>query len=179
VKWNLLNELFLGFFRSGILGYGGGPSSIPMVHKEVVETYQWMSIEEFSDVLALGNSLPGPIATKMAGYIGYRVAGVAGLITALLATTIPTVILMIILIQILLSFRDSPRVQGMSQAIGPVVGVMLGTLAYQFFKESSNSLGWKGTLVLTIVSFISIVFLAIHPAIIIGALILFAIFGRR
>lgn len=60
-------DIFIAFFRSGILGFGGGPSAIPLVHKEVVGTYQWMSDEEFADVLSIGNTLPGPIATKWPG----------------------------------------------------------------------------------------------------------------
>ena len=60
-------QLFMAFFRVGMLGYGGGPSSIPLVHKEVVEKYKWMNDDEFADVLALRNTLPGPISTKMAG----------------------------------------------------------------------------------------------------------------
>src|SRR5690606_40059834 len=71
---------------------------ISLVYKEVVERYKWMNDDEFSEILALGNTLPGPIATKMAGYIGYRVAGTAGLLNAILATVLPTVLLMIVLI---------------------------------------------------------------------------------
>ncbi len=82
-------DLFIAFFRSGILGFGGGPSAIPLVHKEVVTIYKWMNDEEFSDVLALGNTLPGPINTKMAGYIGYRVGGVIGMINAVLSLDCP------------------------------------------------------------------------------------------
>ena len=79
-KGGLLNEalneyIYHAFFRSGMLRFGGGPSSIPLVHKEVVGTFKWINDAEFSDVLALGNTLPGPIHTKMAGYIGYRVGG--------------------------------------------------------------------------------------------------------
>lgn len=105
----LYKNLFIAFFRSGILGYGGGPSSIPLIHKEVVEIYHWMSDEEFNDLIALSNTLPGPIVTKLAGYIGYRIAGVVGLLIALFASVVPTVILMIVLISMLTSFRDSPR----------------------------------------------------------------------
>lgn len=54
----------MGFFKAGMLGYEG-PSSIPLIQKEVVERYDWMSDEEFSDVLAMGNTLPGPIAPKI------------------------------------------------------------------------------------------------------------------
>ena len=68
-------DIFIAFFRSGILGFGGGPASIPLVHKEVVGNFGWMTDDEFADVLSIGNTLPGPIATKMAGYIGYRVGG--------------------------------------------------------------------------------------------------------
>lgn len=168
-------KLFIGFFRAGMLGYGGGPSSIPLVHKEVVVTYKWMNDEEFSDCLALGNTLPGPIATKMAGYIGYKVAGTLGMFNAVIATVIPTVVLMLVLIGFLSSIGDSPIVQGMTKAIAPVVGVMLLTLAYSFFKQSQLNLGWTVSLVLGGLSLVGYKFLNIHPAIIIGALLLYAL----
>nr|WP_236838676.1 chromate transporter [Caldalkalibacillus salinus] len=171
--------MFIGFFRSGILGYGGGPSSIPLVHQEVVVRYQWMTDEEFSDVLALGNTLPGPIATKMAGYIGYRVGGLVGLFTALTATVLPTVLLMLLLIGFLSSYRDSRVVQGMTQAVAPVVGVMLAVLAYSFFKQSRKSLGWVTTIILTVVSLLAYTALSIHPAIVIGALIIYALLAKN
>jgi chromate transporter len=169
-------NIFVGFFRAGMLGYGGGPSSIPLVHKEVVERYQWMSDEEFSDVLALGNTLPGPIATKMAGYIGYRVAGTWGLLNAIIATVLPTVVLMIALIGFISSFRNSTIVQGMTQAVAPVVGVMLFSLAYSFVKQSKAGLGWTATLILGLLSFIAYQY--IHPAILIGVLLLYALLRK-
>lgn len=175
---NTHKNLFIGFFRAGMLGYGGGPSSIPLVHKEVVVTYKWMTDEEFSDCLALGNTLPGPIATKMAGYIGYKVAGILGLIIAIIATVMPTVGLMLLLIGFLSSIRDSPIVQGMTKAIAPVVGVMLLTLAYTFFKQSQLSLGWAVSIALGGLSLIGYKFLNIHPAIIIGALLLYALLAK-
>ncbi|WP_442596546.1 chromate transporter [Neobacillus sp. D3-1R] len=171
-------QLFLAFFRVGMLGYGGGPSSIPLVHKEVVERYKWMNDDEFSDVLALGNTLPGPIATKMSGYIGYRVAGILGLIIALAATIIPTIVLMIVLLTFLSSFKDQPWVMGMTKAVVPVVGVMLASLTWDFFKKSKESLGWKIALGIIAASFILIQFAGFHPAILIAALLLFAIFKK-
>jgi chromate transport protein ChrA len=50
-------ESIYRIFQSGILGFGGGPSSVPLVHKEVVGTFKWMNKDELSDVLALGNTL--------------------------------------------------------------------------------------------------------------------------
>ena len=69
-------QIFFAFFIPGILGYGGGPASIPLIEHEVVDQYEWMTTSEFSEVLALGNALPGPIAPKMAGYIGYDIGGI-------------------------------------------------------------------------------------------------------
>jgi len=174
----LQRDIFMAFFRANMLGYGGGPSTIPLVHAEVVERYKWLNNEDFADVLALGNTLPGPIATKMAGYIGYRVGGVLGLINAIVATAVPTVVLMILLIGFLASFRDSVIVQGMTQAITPVVGVMLVVLAYDFFKQSTKGLGWIGSLSLGLVSLVAFQYLEVHPAILIGALLLYALLKR-
>jgi len=172
-------HLFLAFFRVGMLGYGGGPSSIPLVHKEVVEKYKWMDDDDFSDLLALANTLPGPIATKMAGYIGWRVGGALGMINAVLATIVPTVILMILLLTVLNSYKDKPWVQGMSSAVVPVVGVMLGVLTWDFIKKSKGSLGWTITIGLLISTFIITEILGIHPAIVIGGLLVYALLSNE
>ncbi|WP_462413244.1 chromate transporter [Neobacillus sp. Marseille-QA0830] len=164
-------DLFVAFFRSGMLGFGGGPSAIPLVHKEVVGTYKWMNDQEFSDILALGNTLPGPIATKMAGYIGYRVGGVLGMVVALLATVLPTILLMLILLTSFNQFKDNPRVQGMTDAVVPIVGAMLGMLTWEFFKKTKAGFGWKTGGLLLVGSFIVIEILKVHPGVVIGVLL--------
>ncbi|MBW7458094.1 chromate transporter, partial [Paenibacillus sepulcri] len=65
-------HLFLGFLISNVLGYGGGPASIPLMYQEIVTHYGWLTDPQFSNMLALGNALPGPIATKIAAYVGYE-----------------------------------------------------------------------------------------------------------
>lgn len=168
-------NLFLAFFRVGMLGFGGGPSSIPLVHKEVVLKYKWMSDDEFGDVLALANTLPGPIGTKMPGYIGWKVSGVMGMLVAVLASIIPTIFLMIVLLTFLSTFQDKPWVQGMTQAVIPVVGVMLLTLTWQFFSKAKEGLGWTVSLILVAVSFVLMEPLNIHPAILIAAILIFVL----
>ncbi|WP_047984221.1 chromate transporter [Ornithinibacillus californiensis] len=173
-QWNL----FIAFFRVGIFGYGGGPSSIPLVHKEVVDKYKWMTDEEFGDLVALGNTLPGPIATKLAGYIGYRVAGIIGLINAVLATVLPTIILMIVLLTSLSSIKEFDWVKGMTAAVIPVVGVMLLVLTIQFFQKAVKGMGWLTTVIMSIVIFGLLSLLNVHPGIIIGVLLLIALLKR-
>lgn len=164
-------DLFIAFFRSGMLGFGGGPSAIPLVHKEVVGTYKWMDDEQFSNILALGNTLPGPINTKMAGYIGYRVGGIRGLITTLIAAVLPTVLLMLALLTSFNQYKHHPSVQGMTHAVVPIVGVMMGVLTWGFFKKAKTGLGWKNAMILLAVSFLTIIVLKIHPGAVIGVLL--------
>lgn len=164
-------DIFIAFFRSGILGYGGGPSAIPLVHREVVITYKWMDDEEFSDILALANALPGPINTKMAGYIGYRVGGTAGLLNAIFASVMPTAVMMVLLLTVLNEYKDKPWVQGMSKAVVPVVGVMLGALTWDFVKKSKQTLGWAVAVPLLAGSVVILEVLGVHPGLLIAGLL--------
>lgn len=173
-------DIFLAFLRVGLLGYGGGPSSIPLVHNEVVEKYKWMNSDEFSDILAIGNALPGPVATKMAGYIGYRVGGVLGMFNALIATVVPTIILLVIFLTSLNAYKNEPWVKGMAEAVVPVVAVMLAGLTWGFVKKSGESrLGWGWSVGLILVSFFLLEVLHIHPAMLILVLLAGALLKRN
>jgi chromate transporter len=132
-----------------------------------------MNDQEFSDVLALGNTLPGPIATKMAGYIGYKMGGILGMVNAILATVLPTILLMLLLLTSFHQFKDHPRIQGMTAAVVPIVGVMMATLTWEFLKKTKKGWGWINGLLLLAGSFIVIVILQVNPGIVIG-LLLFA-----
>ncbi|BAC15221.1 chromate transporter [Oceanobacillus iheyensis] len=165
-------ELFIAFFIPGILGYGGGPASIPLVENEVVSRFGWMTVQEFSEVLALANSLPGPIATKMAGYIGYDVAGALGASISVFATVAPSLVLIIVLLGILYKYKNSPKVKRMTLYIRPVIGILLGVMAWRFFSESYIGVGFWQTALLAIVSYVLMERMKLHPAFVIaGALI--------
>ncbi|MFD1861766.1 chromate transporter [Planococcus chinensis] len=172
-------DLFAAFFRVGMLGFGGGPSAIPLFHAEAVKKYKWMSEDEFGDTLALGNTMPGPIATKMAGYIGYRVGGILGCIIALVAVAVPTVLLMILLLGALQQFKGVEWVNSMSAAVVPVVGVMLGVMTWDFIKKSGQSLGWPRALFLLVVSVLLMEVLHVHPVILIVGVLLLVLVGFR
>jgi chromate transporter len=165
-------ELFLAFFIPGILGYGGGPASIPLVENEVVKHYGWLTVSEFSEVLALGNALPGPIATKMAGYIGYQEGGILGAVIATFATVAPSLILMIGLLSLLYKFKDSPKVKRMSNYIRPTIAVLLGIMAVNFFVESYEGAGIVQTIFLVVISYLLLEKWKVHPAfVIMGSLL--------
>ena len=172
----LQRDISLAFFRIGMLGFGGGPSSIPLVHSEVVKKYKWMNDDEFGDTLALANTLPGPIGTKMAGYIGYRVAGIWGCLNAILSSVIPTVVGMIVFLGLLQAYKDIPWVQHMSASVVPVVAVMLGVMTWDFIKKSGETLTWKVAILILALAAILIEGLHVHPAFVILGCIAFAFY---
>ncbi|BBO00166.1 chromate transporter [Sporolactobacillus terrae] len=165
-------DLFVAFFRSGIVSFGGGPSGIPLIEAEVVKRYQWMTLEEFGDLVALANALPGPINTKLAGYVGWKVKGFTGLFAALSAVILPTVVLMIALLGVLVRFNDQRWVRGMTQAVLPVVGVLMAQLTWKFMKNAKKGLGWTISLILVGISFVLMEVLHVHPAILIALTLL-------
>jgi chromate transporter len=165
-------QIFLAFFIPGILGYGGGPASIPLVENEVVDNYEWLTVNEFSEVLAMGNALPGPIATKMAGYIGFQQAGVLGATVGVFATVAPSLILMITLLGLLMKYKESPRVKRMTTYIRPVIAVLLGIMTYDFFFSAYKGVGIWQTLFIGLLSFFLMEKFKVHPAYVIaGALV--------
>lgn len=171
-------QIFIAFFIPGILGYGGGPASIPLVEEEVVERYGWMSTQEFGEVLALGNALPGPIATKMAGYIGYMEGGVLGALIGLFGTIAPSLILMLGLMAILFKYKDSTEVKNISKVVKPVIAVLIGFMTLQFVVESQSSLGNIQTIAIMAISYLMLERLKVHPAAVIGlALVYGAVTG--
>lgn len=170
-------QIFLSCFVPNMIGYGGGLSSIPLMQKEVVGRYGWMTVQEFGEVLALGNALPGPINTKMAGYIGYDQGGLLGAFIGVFATVAPSLILMIALLSLLYKFKDSPKVKRMTLVIRPAIAILLGVMAYEFFRDAYVDAGWLHTLFLTAASFYLMERRKVHPAfVIVGALAYGAIF---
>lgn len=170
-----LVELFIGFFRASILGYGGGPAAIPLLEAEAVEHFGWLTQEEFATALAAGNSLPGPILTKMAAYIGYHVAGWLGALVGLVTTVLPTAILMIGLIGILQRFSQNPVVAGMLKGVRPVVWILFVSLAidYLAFVRSGPAI------VIAAAALAGIYVFHLHPAVLVaGALVVGALFLR-
>lgn len=166
-------HIFLAFFIPNIIGYGGGPAIIPLVEAEVVGNYNWMTSQEFAETLALGNALPSPIATKMAGQIGFEVAGTGGAVVAVLATVVPSLLLMLAALGILYRHRDSPRVKRMSQWVRPVIAMMMAWLTWSFLSEGIESAGVLHTAIIGSIAGVAMLYLRTHPAFIVMAALIY------
>ncbi|ULO06328.1 chromate transporter [Paenibacillus sp. 19GGS1-52] len=160
-------ELTVAMFRTGILGYGGGPSVIPLIRHDAVTRYNWLNDDEFGDTLAIANALPGPIATKMAAYLGYKLLGVRGAILSVLAHILPSCIAMIALLSAVNYLSGSKVVAGMIAGVSPVIAVMLGMMAYEFAQKAYKGLGKIMGISLFLLALLLLEVLHVHPAIVI------------
>jgi chromate transporter len=166
-------------FRTGILGYGGGPATVPLIRYEAVTRYKWLEDDEFGEVLAIANALPGPIATKLAAYLGYRKKGTLGAIAAVLAHIMPTSIAMVALFSLIAFFKSSSIISGMIAAVVPVVCVMLGIMAYEFGEKAIKGLGKTVGILFFLLSFLLLQILHVHPAIVIVLFLLYGAFHYK
>jgi chromate transporter len=139
-----LLDLFLAFARVGLLGFGGGPAMIPLIQVEVVDLRGWLAPTEFLDAFAFGNALPGPIATKLAGYVGYQVAGWPGAAAGLLGMTAPTIVAIVALASAYLRFKERPAVQRFLAGVRPVVVALLALVVWDFAPTAlaPGGFGW-------------------------------------
>jgi len=169
-------ELLWVFFYTNILGYGGGPSIIPLIEHEVVGVFGWMNEAEFAEVLAMGNALPGPIAPKMAAFIGFGQAGVAGAAVAVLATVVPSLVLMVALMQLMTRYKDAPQIKKLTAYVRPTIAVLLADIALRNFLNTFHGPGLVHLLVLGGGSLFLLGKIKAHPALVVlGALIYGAI----
>jgi len=124
-----LLDIFWAFLKPGIFGFGGGQATIPLIQEEVVAKTAWLTEEQFADYLAMGNTLPGPIA-------GFDLAGIPGAIVALLGMILPSTLAILLLFNVFLEYKDTAFVKGMSIAAKPVVVVLIGGVAYSMARSS-------------------------------------------
>ncbi len=156
-------DIFFTFAKVGVFGYGGGPSFIPLIQVEVVERHQWLTDAQFVDALAMGNALPGPIATKMAAYVGYRLAGIPGATLGVFGMVLPSSILMLALALFLLKHKEHPWIKGAMTAVRPAIVALLAYVVYSMFP--SSVLNWHTALIAVVVLILAI--MNWHPALLI------------
>ena len=104
-------SLFITFFKIGLFGFGGGYAMLSLIQHDVVETHQWISVADFTDIVAISQSTPGPIAFNTATYIGYTATGsVWGSAICTIAVSLPSLFIMITISKFFFLFRANKYV---------------------------------------------------------------------
>ena len=75
-------QLFLSFLQIGLFSFGGGYAAMPLIQNQVVDTYHWLSMTEFTDLITISQMTPGPIAINSATFVGMKIADIPGAVIA-------------------------------------------------------------------------------------------------
>lgn len=123
-------QLFYTFFKIGLFGFGGGYAMLSMIQGEVVTRYHWLSTQEFTDIVAISQSTPGPIGINAATYVGFTATGnVWGSVLATFAVVLPSFILMLTISKFFLRYQKHPTVEAVFSGLRPAVVGLLASAA--------------------------------------------------
>lgn len=131
-------KIFWTFFKIGLFGFGGGYAMISMIQAEVVSNHGWMTNGEFTDIVAISQSTPGPIGINSATYVGYTSVvnagysslwGVLGSLIATFAVVLPSLILMLAISRFFMKYKNHPAVEHTFMGLRPAVVGLLAAAA--------------------------------------------------
>lgn len=114
-------DLALLFLKLGAIGFGGPAAHIAMMEDEIVRRRQWMTRDDFLDLLGATNLIPGPNSTEMAIHIGHRQRGWPGLIFAGVSFISPAVLIVLVFAWVYVRYGSLPQVAGVLHGVKPVI----------------------------------------------------------
>ena len=140
---NILIQLFIVFFKIGAFTFGGGWAMISIIEKEIVEKKRWVTKEEFIDLLAVAQSIPGILAVNMAVAVGDKIRGRRGAIVSALGTIVPsfTIILFIAIFLTPDMIKNNETLNNIFRGIRPAVVALI--IAPVFKTAKVAKIGWK------------------------------------
>lgn len=133
-----LSQLVISFGRVGLFALGGGNGMIKMISEEAVNIRKWFTIDDFSSLLGMTFLFPGLTACKLSGMIGYRVAGIGGLIVATLAINIPGIILTSVGFLFLLNYTSVPIVSELLLAMQFAAMALIGAVLFDLIRPAAR-----------------------------------------
>jgi len=164
----ILIQLFIVFLRIGLFAIGGAYSFLPLLEREIVDNYQWLTKGEFLEVLGIVKIFPGAISIKFATYTGYKLAGIPGAVVANLANFLSPALLILLATYLYQNFKNSPHVKHGFEMIQIAVFAMILAVAFQTV-NAADLLKWRNLAVI-VTAFTLFLYTQIHPAfIIVGA----------
>lgn len=128
-------NLFLEFFKIGLFSFGGGYATIPFLY-HISQVYNWYSLEELTQMVAVASITPGPVGINVATYAGLKSAGVLGSMVATTSEMLPSFFLVIIVSKLLKKFSDNFYVKAIIETLKPVSCALLTSVAIGLLKPS-------------------------------------------
>lgn len=132
---NLVWLIFYEFFKIGLFAVGGGPATIPYL-MDLAEKYDWFTLEDVTNMIAISESTPGPLGLNMSTYVGVDALGILGGAWASIALTIPSIIVIVLVAKFLNNFSENRWVKAAFYTIRPAVAGLIAAAVYNVFAVS-------------------------------------------
>ncbi|HOV16102.1 MAG TPA: chromate transporter [Candidatus Cloacimonadota bacterium] len=132
----MLWDLFITFFRIGLFSFGGGYAMLSLIQQEVVINHHWLSQQQMTDMIAISQMTPGPIAINAATFVGYRQAGFWGSVFTTLGVILPSLIIMLLLTLFYLKLRNQEWFKTILQELRPLIIGLIAAAALLTAKSS-------------------------------------------
>lgn len=123
-------QLLIVYLKIGIFGFGGGYAMLSLIQYEVVDKYHWLTLKEFTDIVAISQMTPGPIGINSATYIGYRATGsIWGALIATFAVCLPSFILVLLISYCFVRFKTNRYVAAAMNGLRPMTVGLIAAAA--------------------------------------------------
>lgn len=141
-------ELFTGFMKLGLMGFGG---VLPLAHRMIVENKQWLNSAEFTNLLGICQILPGGNIINMAVAIGYEFQGIKGAISSLIGLILFPTIIVVLIYELYAQFQSIPTVKHMIEGLAAAAAGLLFAMGLKMLKPILKSYLTPFTILLTFV----------------------------
>ncbi len=135
MNFELMGRMFWEFMKIGLFAVGGGPATLPYL-MDLTEKYDWYTMEELTNMIAISESTPGPLGLNMATYAGYQTLGTFGGIVSTFGLVIPSIVVIVLIAKFLENFNENKYVQGAFAGIRPAVTAIIAAAVYGVCKVS-------------------------------------------
>ena len=136
---NIYWDSFRTFFKIGLFTLGGGYAMIPLIEEEVVNKKQWVSKEEFLDLIAIAQSCPGVFAINISIFIGYKLRKIRGAIATSFGTALPSFLIILAIAVFFRHYEDNPVVAAMFRGIRPAVVALIAVPTFNLARSAKIS----------------------------------------
>jgi chromate transporter len=118
-------KLFWAFFKIGAFSFGGGYAAMPLIKQQIIVQYQWLTLNDFSDLITISQMTPGPIAINSATFVGNQIAGIPGAFFATLGCILPSCLFVTFLSWAYNRYRNLSLLQDILGSLRPAVVSMI------------------------------------------------------
>lgn len=162
---NFYINSFGTFFKIGLFTIGGGYAMVPLIEEEIVNKKQWIAKEDFIDLLAIAQSVPGVFAVNLSIFIGYKLRKFPGALAMALGTILPSFLIILGIALFFQRFKEYEAVENIFQGIRPAVVALIAAPTFSMAKSAKIN---KYNVWIPIVSALLIWLLGVSPVYIIA-----------